>query len=84
MELQDCVGAIDGTLIHACINVEKQQLYRCRKGYTAQNVMAACDHDMRFVYVLAGYEGSAHDAAVFESAVMSADSSFPMPPDGAF
>ena len=38
--------------------------YRGRKHYTNQNVLAAVDFDMRFTYVLVGWEGSAHDASI--------------------
>ena len=36
--------------------------FRGRKKYTTQNVMAAVDFDLRFTYVLAGWEGTTHDA----------------------
>lgn len=45
--------------------------YRNRKGQTSQNVMAACSFDMRFLFVNAGYEGSAADATVLEGAITS-------------
>jgi hypothetical protein len=35
-----------------------------RKHYTSQNMLVAVDFDMRFTYVLAGWEGSAHDASI--------------------
>ncbi|KAK1603782.1 hypothetical protein QYE76_027455 [Lolium multiflorum] len=35
-----------------------------RKHYTSQNVLAAIDFDMRYTYVLAGWEGLAHDASI--------------------
>ena len=37
--------------------------FRGRKDGTTQNVMAAVDFDLKFTYVLAGWEGSAHDAS---------------------
>uniref|UniRef100_A0A8R7JVU7 DDE Tnp4 domain-containing protein n=1 Tax=Triticum urartu TaxID=4572 RepID=A0A8R7JVU7_TRIUA len=40
-----------------------------RKKYTTQNVMAAVDFDLRFTYVLAGWEGTAHDAVVLRDAL---------------
>jgi hypothetical protein len=36
--------------------------FRGRKNHTTQNVMAAVDFDLRFTYVLAGWEGTSHDA----------------------
>ncbi|KAK1678830.1 hypothetical protein QYE76_039678 [Lolium multiflorum] len=35
-----------------------------RKHYTSKNVLAAVDFDMRLTYVLAVWEGSAHDASI--------------------
>ena len=43
--------------------------FRGRKIHTTQNVMAAIDLDLRFTYVLAGWEGSAHDALVLRDAL---------------
>ena len=40
-----------------------------RKHTTAQNVLAAVDFDMRFTYVLVGWEGSAHDARILADAL---------------
>ena len=40
-----------------------------RKQSCAQNVMAAIDFDPKFTYVLAGWEGSAHDALVLAEAI---------------
>jgi hypothetical protein len=43
--------------------------FRGRKSFTTQNVMAAVDFDLRFTYVLAGWEGSAHDVVVLADAL---------------
>ncbi|XP_038719904.1 uncharacterized protein LOC120012529, partial [Tripterygium wilfordii] len=53
-----------------------------RKGVTTQNVMAACDFDMLFTYVCAGWEGSAHDSRIFSTVLSNANSKFPHPPPG--
>jgi hypothetical protein len=42
--------------------------YRDRKGGITQNVLAVCTFDMRFSYILSGWEGSASDGAVFADA----------------
>ncbi|KAK1627951.1 hypothetical protein QYE76_002266 [Lolium multiflorum] len=42
--------------------------FRGRKHYTSQNVLAVVDFDMRFTYVLTGWEGSAHDASIWPTA----------------
>ena len=46
----------------------KQAPWRSRKCGLSQNVLAAVDFKMNFVYVLAGWEGSAHDCRVIDSA----------------
>jgi hypothetical protein len=38
--------------------------YRGRKHYNNQNVLAVVDFDMKFTYVHAGWEGSAHGATI--------------------
>ena len=38
-----------------------QQAFRGRKKEPTQNVMIVVDFDLKFTYVLAGWEGSAHD-----------------------
>ena len=44
-----------------------------RKHSTTQNVLAAVDFDLRFTYVLAGWEGSAHDALILADALQRED-----------
>jgi hypothetical protein len=64
---QDALGAVDGTHIAAKVYDEEMGRYRNRKGFLSQNVMACCDFDkLTFTYVLAGWEGSAHDGLVFD------------------
>ncbi|XP_071911908.1 uncharacterized protein [Coffea arabica] len=81
---KDCVGAIDGILISASAPLKRQHAFRSRKGEISQNVLVACDHDMRFTDIYTGIEGSTHDARVFQHAVPSPDSLFPMPPAGKY
>jgi hypothetical protein len=50
-----------------------QAAFRGRKHTISQNVMAAVDFDLRFTYVLAGWEGSAHDALVLADALERSD-----------
>ena len=65
---KDCRGAIDGTHIEAFVPEEAMARYRNRKGFLSQNVLAACTFDMRFCYVLPGWEGSAADGRVYNNA----------------
>ena len=64
----DCVGALDGTHLPAHVSPDQHLRYRNRKGQISQNVLATCDLEMNFLYVLAGWEGSACDGQVFQSA----------------
>ncbi|XP_071924744.1 uncharacterized protein [Coffea arabica] len=79
----DCIGAIDGTHIPACVPRRQQVAYTNRHGVQSQNVLAVCDHDMRFIYVYAGWEGSAHDARVLDGA-LTGPNHFPVPPTGKY
>jgi hypothetical protein len=44
--------------------------------------MAACDFDMFFTFVLAGWPGSVHDMRVFDDAMTTYKDEFPHPPEG--
>jgi hypothetical protein len=39
-----------------------------RHDYSSQNVLAICDVDMRFIFVVAGWPGLVHDMRVFNDA----------------
>jgi hypothetical protein len=67
---ENCIGAIDGTLIPAVINAAEQGPFRDRKGDISQNILAAVDFDMLYTYTLVGWEGSAHDQSVLNDAVL--------------
>ncbi|KAL0406448.1 UNVERIFIED_CONTAM: hypothetical protein Slati_3958700 [Sesamum latifolium] len=49
--------------------VDEQGPFRNKNGCLSQNVLAACSFDMKFHYVLAGWEGSAPDMRVLNSAL---------------
>lgn len=81
----NCVGAIDGTHVPCTpIGVDNPTAYRNRKGVNSQNIMAACSFDMKFTYILSGWEGSAHDAQVLADAVGTPRFKFPHPPPGKY
>ena len=46
-----------------------QQAFRGRKKEPTQNVMVAVGFNLKFSYILAGWEGSAHDATVLADAI---------------
>lgn len=68
---ENCIGAIDGTHIPVTVNEDEAAPYRNRKGTLSQNVMVACDFDLSFTYASSGWEGSASDAGVLNSAIQS-------------
>uniref|UniRef100_A0A803MDI9 Transposase n=1 Tax=Chenopodium quinoa TaxID=63459 RepID=A0A803MDI9_CHEQI len=63
------VGALDGTHIKMTVPIEDRPRYRDRKGDLSTNVLAACDSDLRFTYVLPGWEGSVSDPRVLHDAL---------------
>jgi len=63
------VGAIDGTHVPVNVLVEIQGNFRGRKEGTTQNIFAAITFDLKFIYVLAGWEGSAHNSRVLGDAL---------------
>ena len=65
---QDCVGAIDGTHVHASVPPEIQGRFHGRKDRTTQNVLATISFDLNFTYVLAGWEGSVYDSCMLNDA----------------
>jgi hypothetical protein len=50
----NCIGAIDRTHIDVHLPPSEQSRYRNRKHRLSQNVLAACDFEMQFSYILAG------------------------------
>ncbi|XP_054820818.1 uncharacterized protein LOC129319776 [Prosopis cineraria] len=81
---KDAIGAIDGTHVPCVVSVVDKIKFIGRKGYATQNVMAVCDWDMCFTFVIAGWEGTAHDARVFDNAISTPSMHFPHPPSGKY
>ena len=51
------------------VSSKDRERYRTRKGHLAMNVLGVCSPDMQFIYVLPGWEGSAHDGRVLRDAI---------------
>ncbi|CAH9092967.1 unnamed protein product [Cuscuta europaea] len=81
---KNCIGAIDGTHIAITVPEEEQLRYRGRKGIPTTNVLAVCDFDLLFTYVLSGWEGSAHDSRIFLDTINNPALKFPKPPSGKY
>ncbi|XP_013694529.1 uncharacterized protein LOC117126085 [Brassica rapa] len=76
---KDGVGAIDGTHIFAMVQKKDAAPFRNRKGDISQNVLAACNFDLEFMYVLSGWEGSAHDSKILNDALTRNTNRLPVP-----
>jgi hypothetical protein len=44
--------------------------------------MAACDFDLLFTFIMAGWEGSAHDTRIFLDVIRRPSANFSKPPLG--
>lgn len=64
----DCIRALNGTHLPVHVSPDHHPRYQNRKGQISQNVLAVCNLEMNFLYVLAGWEGSACNGQVFQSA----------------
>jgi hypothetical protein len=49
---------------------ERVKRNRCRKGFVARNVLGVINFDGYWIYVLVGWEYSAHDGQVFNDALL--------------
>ena len=69
----DGLGALDGTHVDVSVSALNQGRYRNRKQDVTTNVLGVCDRNMKFLYVLAGWEGSASDSRVLRDAMARQD-----------
>ena len=80
----DCIGALDETHVKVVVPKSRVVQHINRQNETSQNVLAVCDFDMRFTFVLAGWPGSVHDMRVFTDAMTKYGDKFPHPPPSKF
>jgi hypothetical protein len=78
----DCIRGYRWDSFPCVVPSDKFVQHLCRKGMTTQNVLAVCDFDMRFTFVLAGWSGSVHDMRVINDARTTYNHVFPHPPIG--
>ena len=50
------VGAMDGTCVECVVLSDLQASFRNQKGFTSQNMLAIVDFDLKFSYLVAGWE----------------------------
>ncbi|KAK2661714.1 hypothetical protein Ddye_000288 [Dipteronia dyeriana] len=67
--IQCCLGALDGTYTEASVPESDKPRYRTRKGHIATNVLGVCTRDLKFVYVLSGWESLTIDSRVLRDAI---------------
>lgn len=60
----NCIGALDNTHIHTSVPNDIVTHFHGKNPYTTQNVLAAINFEIRFTYVLAGWECSTYDAFI--------------------
>ena len=76
---KNAIVAIDDTHIPCVVNSSKQPKFIGRRGQPTQIVMSTCDCDMCFMFASAWWEGTAHDARVFENALITLSMNFSHP-----
>lgn len=60
----NALGALDGCHVAVSVNSADQGRYRNRKQAISTNMLGAVDWNMKFLYVLPGWEGSVSDSRV--------------------
>ncbi|KAL2466789.1 Uncharacterized protein Adt_42640 [Abeliophyllum distichum] len=81
---RDCIRTIDGTHVKAVLPASERLYFIGRKGYPSQNVLAACDFNMCFTFVLPGTTGNVHDSRILARTIHSADINFLEPANGKY
>lgn len=76
---ENCIGVIDGTHVPVHLVGPERVKYLNKKSEMTQNVMAVCNWDMEFIFVLAGKEGSVPDARILKSALEVKAGNFVVP-----
>ena len=74
---ENCLGALDGTYLPAHLPSVIAPQYQNRKGWLSQNILGVCRINLTFCYLLAGWEGSAHDDRVLEDDLFNKDFRIP-------
>ncbi|XP_042437335.1 uncharacterized protein LOC122023350 [Zingiber officinale] len=75
---KDCIGAIDGSHFPAMMPGYDTNSYRNHHGMISQNILTACNFDLKFIYVLSGWVESVYDSNVLTDA-LSRNNGFKVP-----
>jgi hypothetical protein len=65
----NALGALDGCHIHVFVSTADRGRYRNRHQEITTNMLGVVDWNMKFLYVLPGWEGSASDSKVLKDAM---------------
>lgn len=65
----DCLGALDGIHIPVHISSKDCRSYQNQGRCLIQNILATCNFEVHFCYILPGWEGYAHDIRIFKDAI---------------
>ncbi|XP_028054927.1 protein ALP1-like [Camellia sinensis] len=79
LPFKDYIGAIDGTHVSTWVTGPDAATYFGRKYCHTQNIMAAVDFDMCFIFISCGWEGSMHDSRIFNKILTNDNVPFPHP-----
>ncbi|KAI8551098.1 hypothetical protein RHMOL_Rhmol06G0158500 [Rhododendron molle] len=66
---QNCLGALDRTYMTVNPPATDRPRYKSKKGEIATNVLGFCTRDLKFVYVLSGWERSVTDSRILQNAI---------------
>jgi hypothetical protein len=82
LHFHGAIEAIERTHIPVVVPSSATIAHFGRYRETTQNVLAVCDFDMRFIFIVAGWPGSVHDTRVFNEALVRYADKFSFPPEG--
>lgn len=63
------MGTLDGTHVKVRVCENDKVRYRNRKWEISTNILGVCLRNLQFIYILPGWEGSAHDNRVLRDAL---------------
>ncbi|KAG6504517.1 hypothetical protein ZIOFF_036851 [Zingiber officinale] len=72
-KIHDCVDALDGIHIRVKVSDVDAPRYRGRKDWPTTNMLVGCSFDLKFIYVLAGWEEIASDSRNIKNALSRRD-----------
>jgi hypothetical protein len=80
---QGAIGAIGDSHVPVTVPADEVLNYTCRHGNSSQNVLAICDFDKIFIFVVARWPSSAHDTWILNHALANFPS-FSVPSKGIY